>query len=53
MTSSVKTPRRERVERNIYRRPTGVFEVGCKDSTGKQRWRTVNGGITVARVLRD
>ena len=42
-------PRRERVERNIYRRATGVFEVGFKDAAGKQRWRTVDGGITAAR----
>lgn len=45
--------RRVRVERNIYRRPSGVFEVGFKDGDGKQRWRTVDGGITAARVLRD
>jgi integrase len=42
-----------RVERNIYRRPTGVFEVGFKDGAGVQRWRTVDGGITAARALRD
>jgi integrase len=46
-------PRRVRVERNIYRRRTGVFEVGYKDASGKQRWRTVDGGITAARALRD
>lgn len=46
-------PRRERVERNIYRRPTGVFEIGYKDGAGVQRWRTVQGGITAARALRD
>src|SRR5271167_2518657 len=45
--------RRTRVERNIYRRPTGVFEVGFKDGAGVQRWRTVQGGITAARALRD
>lgn len=45
--------RRVRVERNIYRRASGVFEVGFKDGAGKQRWRTVDGGITAARVLRD
>lgn len=45
--------RRVRVERNIYRRPSGVYEVGFKDGGGKQRWRTVAGGITAARVLRD
>ena len=37
-------PRRVRVERNIYRRPTGVLEVGFKDASGIQRWRTVDGG---------
>jgi integrase len=46
-------PRRVRVERNIYRRPSGVFEVGFKDGSGKQRWRTVDGGITAARAVRD
>ena len=49
--------RRERVERNIYRRvaATGqvAFEVGYRDSAGKQRWQTVEGGITVARAARD
>jgi integrase len=30
-----------------------VFEVGYKDASGKQRWRTVDGGITAARALRD
>jgi integrase len=53
MSNSETTPRRVRVERNIYRRPTGVFEVGYKDASGKQRWRTVDGGITAARALRD
>jgi len=47
------TPRRVRVERNIYRRTTGVYEVGFKDSEGKQRWKTVDGGITAARAIRD
>src|SRR5581483_5269125 len=46
-------PRRVRVERNIYRRTSGVFEVGFKDGAGKQRWRTVHGGITAARAMRD
>ena len=45
--------RRVRLERNIYRRPSGVYEVGFKDGTGKQRWRTVEGGIMAARGLRD
>jgi integrase len=48
-----KLPRRVRVERNIYRRASGVYEVGFKDATGKQRWRTVDGGVTAARAARD
>jgi integrase len=46
-------PRRVRVERNIHRRTSGVYEVGFKDGRGKQRWRTVDGGITAARAVRD
>ena len=46
-------PRRVRIERNIYRRSTGVLEVGFKDASGIQRWRTVDGGIMAARKLRD
>lgn len=53
MSESGAQPRRVRVERNIYRRTTGVYEVGFKDGTGRQRWRTVNGGITAARAVRD
>lgn len=45
--------RRTRVEQNIYRRPSGVFEVGFKDAGGKQRWRTVDGRITAARAMRN
>jgi hypothetical protein len=41
------------VERNVYRRPTGVLEVGFKDAAGIQRWRTVDGGTLAARKLRD
>jgi integrase len=52
MSKANATARRVRVERNIYRRPTGVFEVGLKDGRGVQRWRTVDGGITAARALR-
>jgi integrase-like protein len=47
------TARRVRVERNIYRRASGVYEVGFRDAGGKQRWRTVAGGITAARAIRD
>ena len=46
-------PRRVRVERNIYRRASGVYEVGFKDGASRQRWRTVDGGITAARAVRD
>lgn len=53
MTDQTNTPRRVRVERNIYRRSTGVLEVGFKDASGIQRWRTVEGGIMAARKLRD
>jgi integrase len=49
--------RRERVEPNIYRRTNAagrvVHEVGYRDSSGRQRWRTVEGGIRAARVVRD
>jgi integrase len=30
-----------------------VFEVGYRDSGGKQRWQTIEGGITAARAARD
>jgi hypothetical protein len=53
MSGSDQTKRRVRIERNIYRRPTGVLEVGFKDGAGIQRWRTVDGGIRAARALRD
>jgi len=51
--SEKNAPRRVRVERNIYRRADGGLEVGFRDSGGKQRWRTVDGGIMAARRLRD
>ncbi len=53
MADSSFSPRRVRVEKNIYRRTTGVYEVGFKDTSGKQRWRTVQGGITAARAVRE
>jgi integrase len=53
MGNDPQSPRRVRVERNIYRRTSGVYEVGFKDVMGKQRWRTVEGGITAARAVRD
>jgi integrase len=53
MKNASPSPRRVRVERNIYRRSNGVFEIGFKDATGRQRWRTIQGGITAARAARD
>ena len=53
MADDGSTARRVRVDRNIYGRPSGVYEVGFKDGGGKQRWRMVAGGITAARALRD
>jgi integrase len=55
MSTSKATPaRRTRVERNIYVRPDGkTFEVGYRDSSGKQRWKVIAGGITAARRERD
>ncbi|HTX33338.1 MAG TPA: tyrosine-type recombinase/integrase [Solirubrobacteraceae bacterium] len=53
MTGQKNEPRRTRLERNIYRRPTGVLEVGLKDASGIQRWRTVDGGVMAARKLRE
>lgn len=46
--------RRERVERNIYRRTDSAghvrFEIGYRDSDGRQRWQAVEGGIKAART---
>ena len=57
MSNANATARRARVERNIYRRQDAsghiVHEVGYRDSTGRQRWRTVEGGIMAARAVRD
>jgi integrase len=53
MANSSSEPRRVRFERNIYRRANGVYEIGFKDGSSKQRWKTVQGGITAARAVRD
>jgi len=37
MADDSAAPRRLRVERNIYRRENGVYEIGFRDGTGKQR----------------
>lgn len=55
--SKASAGRRQRVERNIYARTSAegrtVYEVGYRDSSGRQRWRTVEGGIRAARAVRD
>ena len=53
MAESNQPSRRQRVEPGIYTRTdaTGrqAFEIGFRDSQGKQRWRRVEGGIKAAR----
>jgi integrase len=53
--SDRKPARRQRVERNIYRRADGTLELGYRDSTGKQRWKALPNsyGIKAARAARD
>jgi hypothetical protein len=51
-------PRRTRVEKNIYQRADGRYEVGYRDSSSKQRWRVPDfpaafDTITEARKARD
>jgi hypothetical protein len=59
MSSTQAKPRRTRVpgedNRNVYQRADGRYEIGYRDSTGKQRWKTVpgTGGITAAREERN
>lgn len=53
MANEPSASRRVRVERNIYRRASGVYEVGFKDVDGRQRWRTMDGGLRAARAVRD
>jgi integrase len=48
-------PRRIRAERGIYYRntPSGrVYEITFTDSTGRQRWKKVEGGVREARASR-
>lgn len=56
-TSKPTAPRRTRVagqrNANIYQRADGTLEVGFRDSTGRQRWRTIHGGVLAARAERD
>jgi len=57
MSKPTRAARRERADRSIYRRTNAagriVFEVVYRDSSGRQRWTTVDGGITAARAVRD
>lgn len=57
MSSPHATPRRRREpgdrNRNIYRRYDGRFEVGYRDSTGRQRWTRAYDTVTAARAARD
>lgn len=48
--SNATAPRRVRVERGIYKRPDGVYEIGWRDAAGKLHWSKVDGGIKVARA---
>ena len=46
-------PRRVRVERGIYRRPSdGKYEISYPDSAGTARWQVVDGGLREARAER-
>jgi integrase len=48
-----KVIRRERVERGVYRDPrTGRYEITYTDSDGRQRWKTITGGLKDARRAR-
>ena len=63
MSTAKGKPRGVRVEKNVYSRertgpngkPQTVYEIGYRDSTGKQRWQPVPAGqgIVAARKIRD
>ena len=57
MSAGDTSPRRVRVERNIYKRTNHdgktIYEIGFRDSTGRQRFKTIGPKITAARVERD
>ena len=58
ITTETKTrKRRERVERNIYKRTDArgktLYEVGYRDSRGKQRFKVIGPRLTAARAERD
>lgn len=50
MSSTQPKPRRVRVERGIYQRQDGTFEIGWRDAQKIQKWKTVSGGIKAARA---
>jgi integrase len=50
MSTSKATPRRVPVEPGIWTSPSGKYEIGWRDASGKQRWRIVPGGIRAARA---
>src|SRR5690349_4483314 len=54
MSKPSPSSRRQRVEPGIYRRTAAngrqAFEIGFRDSQGRQRWRRVEGGIKAARA---
>src|SRR5262245_49873330 len=53
MRNKTTPPRRERVERGIWRHPvTRRYEFNYTDSSGKLRWKTVEGGLREARAAR-
>lgn len=56
MDKSKSPSRRQRVQPGIYTRTDAAgretFEIGFRDSQGKQRWRRVQGGIKAARSPR-
>jgi integrase len=45
-------PRRVRVERGIYVRGSDTYEITYTDSDGRQRWKTIDGGLKAARAAR-
>jgi hypothetical protein len=45
MQGACSQPRRVRVDRGVYRSKAGRYEIAYTDSSGRQRWETVRGGI--------
>ena len=57
MASTDPKPRRVREpgakNANVYRRADGKFEIGYRDTDGRQRWRGPFDTVTAARAARD